>query len=318
LFLLFSSGLPSTSFARDLGGSQVNIACGCKVFRTDLIGNANFTAAELKRGIHCDEPSPWLDTKSGGLNTNAGADAMEALFSANGLTGAAEGFFYANALADATEAFFYANALADATAAFFYDNGFLNVEVDEPQIGPSDQLMIGINEGPRYRLGPITIEGPIVFPRGVLESRLKMKRGEPFRASGLQRDVLALSDFYSDRGYAFVNVDPRIKMDSLRHLTNVSYEITPGHLVRIGRIIVSGNSATSDNLIRRTLKIREHQLYSAKAFHESKAQLDELGIFDETRITTTPSAKSNEIDVKVMVVEKPSPKISLLDTSVFV
>jgi len=39
-----------------------------------------------------------------------------------------------------------------------------------------------------------------------------MKTGDLFRGSSLQHQVLALSDFYSNRGYAYVNVDPRTQL----------------------------------------------------------------------------------------------------------
>jgi outer membrane protein assembly factor BamA len=102
-------------------------------------------------------------------------------------------------------------------------------------------------------------------------------------------------------------------MDSLRHLINVSYYIKPGHRIRIGRITISGNTAAHTDVIHRALKIREHQLYSPKAFRESEDQLNELGTFHQAKITTQPSDKPNEIDVNVIVVEK-SRKTSLLDT----
>ena len=276
LLLLFSSALSSNAFARDLSGSQVSIACRTKVIRIDFLGNTAFTATELKMAIHGDRSDRWC-SKSGGLNANALADAAHDL------------------------------------SAFFYDNGFLNVKVDEPQIGPSDRVMIGITEGARYRFGSIAVEGSVRLSRSDLGSLPTMRSGQPFRLSILQHDTVALADFYSDRGYAFVNIDPRTQMDSARHLINVVFLITPGHQVRIGRIIISGNAATHDDVIRRALKIREHQLYSAKAFRESKVQLDKLGIFDGTKITTKPSAESNEIDVNVIVVEKSSRKISMLD-----
>ena len=44
----------------------------------------------------------------------------------------------------------------------------------------------------------------------------------------MQHDVLTLSDFYSDRGYAFVNVDPRPSSIRRRATVNVIYNDQPG------------------------------------------------------------------------------------------
>jgi hypothetical protein len=310
LMLLFSSGWPSISFAHASSSTEVSAACGNRVFRIVVNGDTAFTTKELKRMIFCTKPPAWFDEPSGS-DTKALADTMETFFSANTLADGTEEFVSTDALFNTASAFLSDNQVSDGILAFFYDHGFLDVKIGEPQIGPDDQVTIAIEEGPRYRAGTIAIEGETVFSRSELESRLKMKRGEPFRGSGLQRDVLALSDFYSDRGYAWVNVDPLTRIEFKRHLVDTRFVITPGQQVRIGRITISGNATTHADAIRRALKIHEHELYSAKAIRESKAQLDGLGVFDCVKITTNPSAKSDQVDVNVIVVEKSSRKISL-------
>ena len=85
--------------------------------------------------------------------------------------------------------------------AFYYDNGFLEVQVDQPQIvSATDRAMIGIDEGPLYRVGSIAIEGQLRYLRREVKSQLTMRSGQPFRGSTLQRNVLALSDFYGIGG----------------------------------------------------------------------------------------------------------------------
>ena len=100
----------------------------------------------------------------------------------------------------------------DRLTAFYYDNGYLNVQIAPPQIIRNAEkitIVINIDEGTPYRVGRIDIEGNLKFPRRELRKQLTMKSGQLFRGSSLQRQVLALSDFYSNRGYAYVNVDPR-------------------------------------------------------------------------------------------------------------
>ena len=103
----------------------------------------------------------------------------------------------------------------DRLTAFYYDNGYLNVQVAQPQVvrnGTQITIMITIDEGTPYRVGRINIEGNLKFPRRELRRLLTMKSGQLFRGSALQRQVLALSDFYSNRGYAYVNIDPRTQL----------------------------------------------------------------------------------------------------------
>ncbi len=193
----------------------------------------------------------------------------------------------------------------DYLTAFYYDHGFLEVHVDQPQIASAtDRVMIAIDEGPLYRVRSIVIEGELKLPRREVESQLTMRSGQPFRGSTLQINALALADFYSDRGFAYVNVDPRTRVDHKRHIVDANFFIKPGDETRIDQITISGNAKTPEQVIRAALRIHEHDLYSARAFRESKARLDELGLFSWTQITTQPSDKSDEINVKVVVIEK--------------
>jgi outer membrane protein insertion porin family len=194
------------------------------------------------------------------------------------------------------------HAATDILVVFYYDNGFLNVHVDQPQIASDDRVTIAIYEGPVYRTGSIAIEGQLRFPRRDVESQLTMRSGQPFRGSTLQRNALALSDFYSDRGFAYVNVDPRTQMDSSRHLINARFLIKPGDETRIDQITISGNTTTPEQVIRAALRFHEHELYSARAIRQSMARLEELGL--RPHITTQPSTKAGEINVRVAVVEK--------------
>lgn len=195
----------------------------------------------------------------------------------------------------------------DHIQAFYYDNGFLNVQVSQPKItrtGNTISILFAIDEGEPYRFGRITIAGNLRFPRRELTPLLTLKSGQRFEGAAMQHNVLVLSDFYSNRGYAFVNVDPRTRLDPSLHRINVTFYVNPGHEVLINRIIITGNTKTSDKVIRREMQIQEQAPYSAEAIRESKVRLDRLGFFNEVRITTTPSTQPDKVNLDVNVSEK--------------
>ena len=228
LLVLFLSVLLTTiAVARDFDGSKGEVARGVRRPTIEFIGNKAFSSEKLME-VFFEGESRWI-TESGSL-------------SSNGQHG------------------------TDQLTAFYYDNGFLQVEVDQPQNASGDRAMIAINEGPLFRFGSIAVEGRLRFPRREVQSQLLMRSGQPFSGSRLQQGVVALADFYSDRGFAYVNVDPRPSIDSKRHLVNVNFLIKPGDEIRIDQIKISGNVTTPEQVIRAALRIHEHQLYSARAF----------------------------------------------------
>ncbi|MGA7873060.1 MAG: outer membrane protein assembly factor BamA [Candidatus Binatus sp.] len=194
----------------------------------------------------------------------------------------------------------------DRLTAFYYDNGYLNVSIAPPQVvrsGGKITIIVTIDEGTPYRVGRINIQGNLKFPRHELRRLLTMKSGQLFRGSALQRQVLALSDFYSNRGYAYVNVDPRTQLVHTTKRVNVVFLINPGHEVLIDRINISGNTKTSDKVIRREIQVQEQEPYSAEEIRDSKVRLDRLGFFSDTRITTAPAAQPDKINLDVNVTE---------------
>jgi outer membrane protein insertion porin family len=194
----------------------------------------------------------------------------------------------------------------DRLSAFYYDHGYLNVHIPEPEIkrtGNSIAITIHVDEGPPYMVGRVAIAGNLKFPRRELVRLLTIKRGQNFRGSTLQHNVLALSDFYSDRGYAYVNVDPRTRLLPTPRLINVTFYVTPGQEVLVNRINITGNTKTSDKVIRREMQLQEQEPYSAEAIRDSKTRLDRLGFFTETRITTEPAGTPEKINLDVNVAE---------------
>ena len=194
----------------------------------------------------------------------------------------------------------------DRITAYYYNHGYLNVHVSQPQVtrtGNTLVITIDIDEGPQYRVGNVDVAGNLKVPKSELLSKLTLKRKEVYAGVDLQHDLLTLSDFYSDRGYAYVNVNPRTSMDPATHTVAVVFDINPGREVLVDRIKITGNTKTSDKVIRRELRIQEQEPYSTDLIQKSKQRLDALGYFSSTRITTTPGPTPEKIDLDVAVQE---------------
>jgi len=191
-------------------------------------------------------------------------------------------------------------------SAFYYDHGFLNVQIPEPTVerhGNKLTVTFNIDEGPIYSVGNVGVAGDLKVPAKELLAKLTIKPHKVFSGSSMQHDVLTLSDFYSDRGYAYVNVDPRTQVNPATHTVNVVFNIRPGREVLVDRINITGNTKTSDKVIRRELTIQEQEPYSASEIQQSKKRLDSLGYFSNTRITTSPGPQPDQIDLDVAVQE---------------
>jgi outer membrane protein insertion porin family len=196
---------------------------------------------------------------------------------------------------------------SNRVAAFYYDHGYLNVHVGEPSVIRTPKglkVVVPIDEGPIFKVGSVNVAGELKYPRSELTPLITVKPGGDFKGSAMQHDVLTLSDFYSDRGYAFVDVEPKTAIDPVARIVNITFTISPGREVLVNRINIAGNTKTSDKVIRREMQVQEQEPYSASAIRDSKRRLDQLGFFSETRITTAASAQPDKVDLNVNVTEQ--------------
>jgi outer membrane protein insertion porin family len=194
----------------------------------------------------------------------------------------------------------------DRITGTYYNRGYLNVHVTEPTVtraGDSLKVLFHIEEGSVFHVGTVDVTGDLKVPKKDLMSKLTVKPAEIFGGAAMQHDVLTLSEVYSDRGYAYVNVDPRTQVDPATRTVNVTYNISPGREVLVDRINISGNTKTSDKVIRRELQIQEQEPYSTSKIEQSKRRLDALGFFSNTRITTAPGPQPDKIDLDIAVQE---------------
>ena len=163
LFLLLPFFLTTIAVAGDSAGSKADVGRGAGTSKIDFFGNEAFGSEKLQEVLsHAD---PRCFTKSGSLNPDA---------------------LY---------------LLTDYITVFYYDNGFLEVQVDQPQfVSATDRVMIGIDEGPLYRVGSIAIEGQLKYPRREVKSQLTMRSEQPFQGSTLQQQRSCTSGFLFGSG----------------------------------------------------------------------------------------------------------------------
>jgi len=152
-------------------------------------------------------------------------------------------------------------------SAFYNNTGYIHARIGEPKIEFKDKwiyITIKIDEGPRFKVGKVDIEGDIVLSKEKLAQKLKIKKEDFFNREVVRNDVLALTDIYSDEGYAYAEIMPRIDKDFDQLTVNIIYVIKKGKQVYFEKIIIAGNTKTRDKVIRRELKVYEQELFSGR------------------------------------------------------
>jgi len=203
---------------------------------------------------------------------------------------------------------------ASRIIAFYNNHGFLETKIGEPQIRQEEEwiyLKFIVEEGPRFRLGTVGFSGDIIGTEEELLELLTIRNDEYISRRSMREDILKLTDYYAESGYAFAGINPLTKKSQTGNRIDVTFKIDKGELVYIDRITIKGNSRTRDNVIRRELRIAEGGVFDSKALRKSTQALQRLGYFEEVNITPEPSLDPDRMNVIIEVKEKSTGTFSI-------
>jgi outer membrane protein insertion porin family len=191
----------------------------------------------------------------------------------------------------------------------YLDEGYVTVKVGAPEIALSKnkksiQITIRIEEGEQFRLGSLDVQGDFLTTKEDLLKGFKSRVQKVYRAYLVQKDLLWLTDQYTDKGYAYADVAPLTMLDQEKRLVHLTFKIDKGIKAYIGRIEMEGNTKTRDKVIRRELKIAEGDLYSSIRIRKSRERVMRTAYFKDVEFAPSPTEKKELIDLDIRVEEQ--------------
>ncbi len=193
--------------------------------------------------------------------------------------------------------------------AYYQNKGYIQALVGEPQIeykGNHVEITIKIVEGPQFKIGNVDITGDIVLTKEKLLEKIKVLEETYYNREVVHNDVLSLTDLYSDEGYAYAEISPRIEKIIDKLIVNITYVVKKGDQVFFETIIIGGNTKTRDKVIRRELKVVEQKLYSGRELKRSVQNLYRLDYFEDIKVNTVKGSADDKMILKIDVTEKPT------------
>jgi outer membrane protein insertion porin family len=194
-------------------------------------------------------------------------------------------------------------------SSFYHNSGFIQARVGEPQIDTYESwidITIKIDEGPQFKVGKVEITGDLIILHEKLAEKIKIGKEKYYNRQVLQSDVLALTDLYSDEGYAYADIVPKIDQDLEKMTVNINFKINKGKQVYFEEISIGGNTKTRDRVIRRELQVYEQELYSGVKLKRSIRNLHRLDYFEDVKVNTSKGSAEDKMALKIDVAEKPT------------
>jgi outer membrane protein insertion porin family len=196
--------------------------------------------------------------------------------------------------------------------AFYKNNGYIEARVASAMEtrGNWIYLTFKIEEGPRYKIGKVDIEGDLVVPANRLMAMLGITDEEYYNQDVLREDMLAITDLYANFGYANAEAYPSRRPDEDESRVDITFNIEKGNQVFFERIDISGNTRTRDKVIRRELKVKEGGLYSGAALNRSVKNLNRLDYFEEVNVNEYKGSEEDTLVLDFEVKEKATGTLS--------
>jgi outer membrane protein insertion porin family len=199
---------------------------------------------------------------------------------------------------------------------FYMKNGYADVRIvsataDLDRDGRGFFITFTIEEGERYRFGPIDVESALPSVNvDALRHVILTRTGRVYNAEKVEKTVEALTIEVSQQGYAFGQVRPRFERDEATHTMGIVYTIDEGPRIYIERINIVGNFRTEDNVIRREFRLAEGDAFNRLLVEAARKRLRALGFFKTVDIDTQPGSGPDRVIIVVKVEEQPTGELS--------
>ena len=193
---------------------------------------------------------------------------------------------------------------------FYLKNGFADVQVTNAEThlkpdGKSFEVVITLQEGPRYAIKDVAVNvGTANLNGDALRKKVRTGVGDTFDASKVDKSVEALTLEASDQGFTFAKVDPKVDRNPDGQTVNITYNISEGARAYVERIDIIGNSRTRDEVIRRELNIYEGDAFNRTLIERGRRHLVALDFFEKIDFREQPGSAPDKIILVIDVSEK--------------
>ena len=173
-------------------------------------------------------------------------------------------------------------------------------------------LTYTVNEGERYILSDVSVNATLKdIDAEALRRKLRLSAGDWYDGDAVERDTQQLSTEVQNRGYAFVEVKPRVRRDAEKKTIEIVYDVGEGPRVYVERIDIVGNVRTKDQVIRREFRLAESDAFNASLLRRTRQRLTDLDFFGNVSVNAAAGSASDRSVVTATIEERATGELTL-------
>jgi outer membrane protein insertion porin family len=205
---------------------------------------------------------------------------------------------------------------------FYNSQGYRDARIIKDSVYKHNRKTINLDlqleEGRKYFYRNIFWTGNYVYKEKELAAVLDIKKGDVYNLEELEKRLnyspnrLDITSLYMNDGYLAFNIEPvevAVEGDSI----DIEMRLHEGKQFDINKIIVNGNTKTSDHVVLREILTVPGQKFSRQDIIQTQQRLSSLGYFNPEKIDIQPipDLQNNTVDIQYTVEERPSDQIEL-------
>jgi outer membrane protein insertion porin family len=197
----------------------------------------------------------------------------------------------------------------------YLKHGYIDAQVSQPLMrvdfgSYNAKIDYQIIEGEQYRVGKVSVSQSVDgLDSHTLENKLILHSGKIFNIKRMRTDIKMIQEEVGNLGYAYAKVLPQVNKNAAEKTVDIQYLVQSGEPVTINDVIISGNNATKDRVIRRYIYLAPGDKYNATDLKDSKSALGRTGFFEKVDIQSQ-RISSDKINLLVNVKETNTGTIS--------
>lgn len=205
--------------------------------------------------------------------------------------------------------------------AFYNENGYRDaIILSDTVYSINDKeiiLEMKIDEGTLYYHGDISWSGNYKYNSEILETVMGIGKGDIYSRSKIDSRLFGdpngsdVSSLYLDDGYLFFDITP-VEVAIVGDSIDLEMRIKEGPQATVKKVPISGNTKTSDFVVRRELRTSPGRKFSRAEIIRSQREILALNYFDQETIGINPVPdQDGTVDIAFSLEERPSDQLQL-------
>ena len=175
----------------------------------------------------------------------------------------------------------------------YRNHGYLDAQVSIPGREPCEDddekidLVFQVREGPRYKIGDMSITGLTRYPEGVVREKSELPASGSVAGAKVLEDAahrIEVTVGSGDSGLADTRVDVRkLPREDDPQTVDLVFVVTEGVPVVLNEVLIRGNDYTKDKVIRREIALGPGDRMLEDHAERSQKRLENLDYFSRVR-----------------------------------